>query len=622
MQICGYGVTGRIATWSLLAMVLAMAFASADISAASMDGSTVYAQRCASCHDNAADRTPLRIALRAMTPESIVAALTSGPMKTQAEGLSPDEIRGVAGFLSARPFGEASSAIPKPNPCSKPDAFDPKLAGTGAWNGWGVDVENTRYQPHPGLTATDVPRLKVKWAYAFYGGATGQPTVVGNRVFVTHSTGRVAALDAKTGCEIWTFAANGSVRTAVSVAPLALKNSAKKRYAAFFGSFNAIAYAVDAETGAEIWHTKTDEHVVARLTGAPTYRDGVVYFPLSSHEEVASSRDNYSCCTFRGAIVALDAATGRIIWKGFGIPTEPKPTKVNSAGVQMFGPAGGAIWSSPTIDTKRGLIYAATGNSYTDVDTQGGNDSIVAFDLKTGRRVWANQVTPKDSFILGCSKGKEGKGNCPEEGGPDFDLGSSPVLRTLPNGKQIILAGQKSGMMYGLDPDNKGTTVWQTRVGKGSALGGVEWGFSADADKAYVPVSDVGAGQNGTPGLYALELATGKLQWTVPTPTVACSWAGGRCVRAQASASSVIPGVVFSGAFDGHLRAYAAKDGAIVWDVDTAPARDTVNGVRVEGGTIDATGPTIADGMVYIASGYGAWGKSGRLLLAFSVDGK
>jgi len=591
-----------------------------QVAAAALDGPTVYAQRCAACHDNATDRTPPLAILRAKAPEEIVAALTSGSMQTQANGLAPEEVRNVAEFLTARRSGEAAAG-PRPNPCSKSAApFAPKAV---AWNGWGVDVENTRYQPNPGIQPADLSRLKVKWAFAFYGqSAYGQPTVVGDRVFVTHTTGRVDALDAQTGCERWTFAADGAVRTAVNVAALNAKPGAKKtRYAAFFGSFNAVAYAVDAETGQELWHTKIDAHAVARLTGGPAYYNGVIYFPVSSHEEVAAAAEKYSCCTFRGAVVALDAATGKVIWKAHGIPIEAKPTKISTTGTQLFGPAGGAIWSSPTIDTKRGLIYAATGNSYTDVDTQGGNDSIVAFDLKTGKRVWANQVTPKDSFVLGCPNGKQSKGNCPESAGPDFDFGSSPVLRTLPNGKQIILAGQKSGMMYGLDPDNKGELLWQTRVGKGSALGGIEWGFSADLHNAYVPVSDFIAPQ-GTPGLYALQLDTGSVTWQVPTPPTACSWSGGRCIRGQSAASTVIPGVVFSGALDGHLRAYSTKDGAILWDYDTAAALETVNGGRVEGGSIDATGVTIANGTIYVASGYGSWGKAGKLLIALSVEGK
>jgi len=604
-----------------IAVLMSMDGILATATATSMNGETVYAQRCATCHDNPVDRIPPRAQLRRMTPEDIVAALTKGAMQIQASGLGEEEIHNVAGYLSTREFGDAQAAAPKLNPCAKPGAaFDLKKP---SWMGWGNGIDNTRYQPKPALAAKDVARLKPKWAYAFTGrSAVGQPTIVGDYLFVTHASGRVSALDAKTGCEYWNFETNSNVRTPVSVAALPHVAGESVKYAAFFGTFSAIEYAVDAQTGSEFWHTKMDEHAVARLTGAATFHNGVLYVPVSSHEEPAAAKENYPCCTFRGAVVAVDAVSGKVIWKAFGIPNEPAPLKINSAGTQMFGPAGGAIWSAPTVDAKRGLIYAATGNSYTDAETQGGTDSIVAFDIKTGKRVWASQATPKDSFLLGCPKGKESKGNCPQELGPDHDFGSSPMLRTLASGKQILIAGQKSGIVFGLDPDDQGKIIWQTRVGKGGPLGGVEWGMAADLENAYVPVSDIGAGEGGTPGLYALNLSTGKQLWAVPTPTVDCGWSNGRCKRAQAAASSVIPGVVFSGAFDAHLRAYATKDGTIIWDYDTSPAMDTVNGVRVEGGSIDATGAVIVDGMVYIASGYGNWGKMGHLLIAFSVDGK
>jgi polyvinyl alcohol dehydrogenase (cytochrome) len=588
---------------------------------AAMNGETVYTQRCAVCHDNAVERTPPRAQIARLSPEDIVASLTKGVMQVQASGLGEEEMRNVATYVAGRPFSAAVASEAKANKCAKPaPAIDLKAP---SWMGWGNDIHNTRYQPNPGLSVQDIARLKPKWAFAYDGkSAIGQPSVIGDYLFVTQVSGRVTALDAKSGCEYWSFTAASNVRTAVSVAALPKSSQGNASYAAFFGTFNAIVHAVDAQTGRELWQTKVDDHAVARLTGAPVYSNGVLYVPVSSHEEPAAASEKYPCCTFRGAVVALDAFNGKMIWKGFGIPQAPKPLKVSSSGTQMFGPAGGAIWSAPTIDAKRGLVYAATGNSYTDADTEGGNDSIVAFDIKTGRRVWASQVTPKDSFLLGCPPGKEAKGNCPTEIGPDYDLGSSPILQSLPNGKQIIVAGQKSGVVYGLDPDQQGKVVWQTRVGKGSALGGVEWGHAVDLNNAYVPISDIGAAAGAAPGIYAVDLATGKLLWSVPTPTVTCSWDKGRCSRAQSAAASVIPGAVFSGAFDGHLRAYSTKDGAIIWDFDTAPARDTVNEGRVEGGTIDATGAVIANGMVYVASGYGTWGKTGRLLIAFSVDGK
>jgi len=277
----------------------------------------------------------------------------------------------------------------------------------------------------------------------------------------------------------------------------------------------------------------------------------------------------------------------------------------------LLGPAGAAVWSAPTIDEKRKRLYASTGNSYTDVDINT-SDAIVAFDLETGKLVWASQVQPKDNFIVGCPN----TANCPKESGPDFDFGSSPVLRTLPNGKQVLVAGQKSGIVYGLDPDHKGKILWQTRLGKGSALGGVEWGHAADDRLAYVAIADRIV-KDGTPGLYALDLATGEKKWGAPGPAVAGGSPG------QSAAVAVMPGAVFSGALNGHFRAYSTATGEIMWDFETNRVFDTVNGVPAKGGSIDGGGPAIAHGMVYTGSGYGQFGSiAGNVLLAFSVDGK
>jgi polyvinyl alcohol dehydrogenase (cytochrome) len=285
----------------------------------------------------------------------------------------------------------------------------------------------------------------------------------------------------------------------------------------------------------------------------------------------------------------------------------------------MFGPAGGAIWSAPTIDLKRRLIYVATGNSYTDVPT-GHSDAIMAFEMDTGRLKWVNQVTPGDNFLVGCRQ--PGVGNCPEDAGPDYDFGSSPILRTLANGKQVILAGQKSSVIYALDPDQQGKTLWQVRLGIGGALGGIEWGFAADEQNVYVPNADV-SGSGRKPGITALRIATGERIWQVLAPPANCSWGSVRCKNSQSAAASLIPGVVFSGTTDGHLRAYATKDGSVIWDYDTAQATATVNGGMTKGGAVDGGGPAIANGVLYTNSGYGRIvGQPGNLLLAFTVDGK
>lgn len=285
----------------------------------------------------------------------------------------------------------------------------------------------------------------------------------------------------------------------------------------------------------------------------------------------------------------------------------------------MYGPAGGAIWSAPTLDLKRKVIYVGTGNSYTDIPTAHA-DAIIALDMDTGKIKWVNQVTPKDNFLVGCRQ--PGVGNCPEEAGPDYDFGSSPILRTLPGGKQVILAGQKSGVIYALDPDEKGKVLWQVKLGIGGALGGIEWGFAADEQNVYVPVADVfGAGRK--PGITALKTATGEQLWHVPAPAANCSWGKVRCNNSQSAAATLIPGVVFSGTTDGHLRAYLTRDGTIIWDYDTALPIATVNGGETKGGALDGGGPTIANGVLYTNSGYGRIvGQPGNLLLAFTVDGK
>ena len=236
--------------------------------------------------------------------------------------------------------------------------------------------------------------------------------------------------------------------------------------------------------------------------------------------------------------------------------------------------------------------------------------------------LWSNQVTPKDNFLVGCSK--PGVGNCPEEAGPDYDFGSSPILRTLKNGKRVLLAGQKSGVIHALDPDQLGKILWQYKAGEGSALGGIEWGPAADDEQVYVAISDVIRKPGKAPGgITALKIATGEKVWHTPAPKVECSWGRGSCSAAQSAAVTVIPGVVLSGAMDGHMRGYSTKDGSIVWDFDSGIEFATVNGVKAKGGSFDAAGPTVAGGMMFLHSGYGRIiGQGGNVLLALTVDGK
>lgn len=590
---------------------------------AQQDGAKLYATHCAQCHDggDAQSRVPGRSAMQAMSFDHVLGTLTSGSMAAMAKDRSDEERRAIASFVTGKAATEASAADAQGRCTQQVSGFPQPLDGP-RWNGWGVDANNSRFQPADmaGLTAEQVPRLRLKWAYAFPGASVSfaPPTIVGGLLFIGGTDRKVHALDARSGCTLWTFATDGAVRAAISVAPL----PGSDQFAIFFGDLRANAYAVNALTGALIWKTKVEEHPAARITGAPTLHSGVLYVPVSSLEEAAGSQVNYECCTFRGSVVALEAATGKPVWQAYTIPEVPHPTVKSAKGTQLFGPSGAAIWSAPTIDPKRNAVYVATSNSYSNPPAATA-DAVLAFELATGKLLWMQQATAKDAFVVACFSAD--KTNCPDDHGPDHDFGQSPILVTLRDGRRMLVIAQKSGVVHALDPDDGGKILWQTRIGKGGPLGGSEWGSAADQDRVYVANSDVRFMLDGTRrldstqggGLFGLDLASGKIAMEVaPVPC------GERlqCSPALSAAVSLIPGVVFSGSVSGFMRAYAATDGKLLWEFDTARDFKAVNGVAAHGGAIDGPGPVIAGGMLYTNAGYGQWGGvAGNVLLAFEV---
>jgi polyvinyl alcohol dehydrogenase (cytochrome) len=589
-------------------------------SAVAQDGGALYAQHCASCHDAGQPRVPQRAALSQLPPDQIVAALETGTMRVQGADRTPAERRALAAFLSSMAIA-GTPATPMLKMCTSPA---PAAPAAGNWSAWGGSLANDRFQRVPNLKADDAPKLKLKWAFAFTGdpSAAVQPSVVGDRVFVGSATGKVYSLSLRDGCAYWMFKADVMVRTAVDV------GEAGGSSLAFFGDSAANVYAVDVVTGTLKWKRKVDPHIVARVTGTPKFYRGRVYVPVSSIEEVVGANPQYQCCTFRGSVVALDAATGEVAWKTYAIPEAPTPRRKNAVGTQLHGPSGAAIWSAPTIDEKLQVLYVATGDSYSDpaADT---SDAIMAMDLQTGAIKWAQQMTKGDAYNIAC--GGPNPANCPDSRGPDVDFGSPPILVTLPSGKRALVIGQKSAVVHAIDPDDGGKILWATRIGKGGALGGVEWGSAADAQNIYAPLSDIdfkpGGGlgamsPNGAVGggLFALKLSDGKEAWHAVIP--GC---GDRpkCSPAQSAPASVVDGIVFSGSVDGHFRGYSTRDGKILWDYDSTQEVTTVNGTKAHGGSIDVGGPAIANGVVLTTSGYAQWGgMTGNVLLAFSVDGK
>jgi len=562
------------------------------------DGATLYKNVCAACHDSGAERVPTREALKAMSPERVLAAMESGPMIPMASRLSTVERRAIAEFVTGKSLGQATPS-PRGMCAEASGAFPDPLMGP-QWNGWGVNLANTRFQDSAtaGLTVADVPRLKLKWAFGFPGdaSASAQPTIAGGRVFVGSQGGRVYSLSAVTGCVYWWFDAETTVRAAVSIGRVEMQ--AEPQYVAFFGDTHGVVYAVAAATGKLLWKTRADGHPAARITGSPAFYRSRLYVPVSSSEEASATSPDYPCCNFRGSLLALDGATGKQLWKTYTISEEAHPTKKNKNGVQLWGPSGAPIWSSPTIDVKRNVMYVTTGDNYSHPTTPT-SDAFLALDLDSGKLLWSRQMTASDVWNSSCRM--VDTTNCPESSGPDFDFGASPILVTLSGTRRALVAGQKSGIVHAIDPDRDGEILWQVSVGKGGSLGGIEWGSAADQSNVYVALSDIARvlipnslGTDADPtkggGMFALSLERGERVWYTPPP--GCGDRK-RCSPAQSAAVSAIPGAAFSGSVDGHLRAYSSADGAILWDFDTVGPFKTVNGVEARGGSLDGGGPAI-----------------------------
>jgi len=570
------------------------------------EGSQVFISRCLQCHSpTSTSHAPAPEALAQIPWQEVVKTLETGSMQVQAQSLSREERIAVARFVGKE---AGAQVLPEVTGFCKP-ASKPAVSG-GSWNGWGVDDFNTRFQPKAaaGITADDLPSLKVKWAFGYPNARTayGQPTVVAGRVYTGSNDGTIYSIDAQTGCLYWMYRAKALVRSAVIVGP-------DKR--AYIGDLDANLYALNTETGKLIWQKKADNQPFARITGTPKLYNGRLYVPIASQEENAGANPIYPCCKFRGNLLALDAKTGAELWRTFTSP-EPKPTTIGKNGVQFFGPSGATIWGSPTLDLKRKLIYVMTGNGYSDPDIKTA-DAIMALDLNTGAVRWSQQATP-DMFNWDCGP-RGGGGNCPANHGPDEDFGSSAVLLDAGKGKQVLVAGQKTGVVHAFDPDQNGKIVWQTRIGQGSTLGGILWGIAGHNGIAYAPLSDMDRQKpESGGGLFALDAATGKVLWTTPAPKPLCLGKPG-CTAAQLAPPSLIDGVVFAGSMDGHLRAYAMASGKIVWDFDATTTFPTTDGIPANGGSFSSTGPTIANGILYVNSGYGGQGMAGNVLLALSA---
>lgn len=583
-------------------------------------GERLYARHCAACHDNAVTRAPPRDALARLSPRRILRTMDFGLMMSVAYALRRDERDAVAQFLGQ---GADDPPVPEAARCKSPDVGTPANA-SAAWTSWSPAADNTRYQDAggAGLRADQLPQLRLKWAFGFPGDviAFGAPTVHRGRLYVGSAGGTVYALDARTGCIHWAYEADGPVRTP----PTVVEDGSSLRL--LFTDQTGGVYALQARDGSLAWKTRVEAHEATRLSGAIVVHQGLAYVPAASWEETRSVDPAYPCCSFRGSVSALRVADGSVAWKTW-LVDEPRKTGVSAAGSDLLGPSGVGVWSAPTIDAKRGLLYVATGDNYTHPATSM-SDAIVALALDTGRIAWTQQTTPGDVFNATCPRGLTA--NC----GPDHDFAASAMLVKTAGGREVLVAGQKSGVAYGLDPDAKGRLLWQQRVGQGGTAGGIQWGMASDGQLAYAAVADAvrTAGDPSSPqvgyapfdpakggGLTAIDVLSGERRWfAAPAP---CAPVRDGCSPAKPGAVTAIPGAVLSGSMDGHLRAFSSVDGRVLWDIDTGRSYDTVNGVPARGGSLDGAGPVVVDGWVYVNSGYPRLGGvPGNVLLAFGLD--
>jgi polyvinyl alcohol dehydrogenase (cytochrome) len=619
-------------------------------------GVSQYFANCAACHEGGGEnhQAPLTAILKQMTPEHIYEVLTTGTMKTNAERLSDGDRRLIAEWLGGRTMdtAEAGAAAHMTNVCA---AHAPvrDLTAPG-WNGWGTDYRNSRAQSaaQAGLSPGQVSRLELKWAFGVPGAtALYSETVIDGRLYVSSNAGYVYSLDAESGCVHWSFHAQSGVRSAFVAGRVGGPSAAVRLY---FGDIHGTVYALDATTGALVWKAQTDAHPLTRITGTPVLYENRLYVPVTSLEEPEAGQGDYACCTFRGLIVALDAATGRQIWKTYTIAETPVVVGRNSLGKELRAPAGAGVWVTPALDVKRRALYFGTGNAFSGLPKNA--NAVMAVNIDSGKVLWSMQAMPFDTWHNGCIQnipgraagpargggagagaraagapaGAGGRGaggappaafggrgtpyppeNCPTPLGPDWDFSASPALATTADGRDLVIAAQKQGLIWALNPDT-GAVVWKQDVAREIAGGRGETLFGGAIDKTHIYFGLISSAH------LALDLATGEEAWYTPLAAPA----GRENVRGVVGAVTLIPGVLLSGARDGMLRAASSRTGQLLWQFDTAREFTTVNGVAAHGGSVASGGPVVANGMVFVGSGYPGFqnGNSGNVLLAFAPN--
>ena len=588
-------------------------------------GEQVYQAYCAGCHAGGDARAASLRTLQSMSADALEYTLTDGLMSAQAQALSAEQRAAVIDYLAAAaPSDEWITS----NLCSTENKSISLETISLAWAGIDPSFSRNMTAGQAGINKNQLADLELAWAIGFpnIAGLRSSPVVSGDTLFYpAASTGYVLALDTASGCVKWAYDAGAALRAPASISDV----QDDGQHYLFVTDEQARLHALDPVTGKMIWMQsgEVDEGVATRLTGAPLPYEGTVYVPVSASGVARGADAQHECCDGRGAVIALDIKTGERLWTYVTMPPAAYTGEVNSAGARLRGPSGAPIWSSPSLDVKRRLLYVTTGEN-TSLPATSTSNAIIALDIDTGAVRWQFQAIANDVWNMACS-GRNAGPNCPSPEDSirkDWDFGGAAALVTLPDGSERLLAGQKSGHLWALDPDT-GAVVWQQRMGEGGALGGNHWGIAVDGNRVLLPISDPNAANRSDDvirsGIYAFDITTGEADWEYRARP---DCADGRSEIVQGCAQRygfsslplVVDGALIAGNIDGRLFIFDNSSGRVLFEFDTAQNFSTINGVTARGGSIDAHSVAAGAGMVFIGSGYERFNQQpGNVLLAF-----
>jgi polyvinyl alcohol dehydrogenase (cytochrome) len=584
-------------------------------------GQAIYDKTCATCHGKPElTKAPPIDTLKKMGPRAVSYALTNGKMKLQGSSLSPQDLDNVVSYLSATT--DVDNSWIAAHTCKAEQ--QQVSTGTPTVGQWGIDAHNNRHltATQAGLSTKDMGKLELAWSLAFPQTANmrSQPVIVGNTMYLAIvDSGQLFALNigGASPCVQWVYEHDVPLRTALGYHTLA-----DGRHVLLFADAATHVMMMDAVTAEVLWTSTVKVTSVSNVTAMPVLFEDKIFVPISSGELNMGAAPEYECCTSHGAVVALNASNGERLWV-YHTMADAKPTNVSKVGTQQYGPSGAPIWTAAAIDEKRRLIYVGTGEN-TSAPATDTSDAILAVRMDDGSLAWKYQTTPNDIFLTGCVNDPSGP-NCPPATSinKDWDFGAGIVLAKKPNGTELVLAGQKNGVVWALNPDN-GELVWNTKIGGGGAMGGIHWGMAYDG-KTVFTANNMSTGPTSdevSPGLFALDVNTGNITWKyLHKPD--CSGNRQQEIRTcgsnygMSAATLLVDGAVVQGANDGFLKVFDSNSGEPIFTFDTAKSFKTVNGVQGHGGAIDNATVTAANGMLFVQSGYGLMGVPGNVLLAF-----